>query len=86
MVQVGETVNTVVAAERVLITPGPAECLRDLIEVLAKQICSFHDGATFWMQENGVHQPYLDFSSKKVKFGKITPQILEWLATGFTGV
>jgi hypothetical protein len=79
-----KSVDTVV--ERVLITAGSSECLRDSIEEFAKQICSAHDGATFWMQENGVHnEPYLDFSSKEVKFGKITPQILEWFAAGFEG-
>jgi hypothetical protein len=70
--------------ERVLITAGSSECLRDPIEEFAKQICSVHDGAVFWMQENGVHNdPYFDFLTKEAKLGKMTPQILEWFATGF---
>jgi len=74
------------AVERVLITAGSAECLRDPIEVFAKQICSVHDGATFWMQENGVHDdPYFDIFGEKT-LGKTTPQILEWFATGFNMV
>ena len=80
-----KSVDTVV--ERVLITAGSAECLRDSIEVFAKQICSIHDGATFRMLENGVHnEPYFEFICKKVEFWNITPQILEWFATGFKGV
>jgi hypothetical protein len=80
-----KSVDTVV--ERVLITAGSSECLRDSIEEFAKQICSVHDGVTFWMQEKGVHNdPYFDFFSKEVKLGKMTPQILEWFNTGFKGV
>jgi acetyl esterase/lipase len=80
-----KSMNTVV--DRVLITAGSAECLRDPIEVFAKQICRGHDGATFWMQENGVHiDPFFDFFVKKVKLGTLTPSILEWFATGFEAV
>ena len=76
-----------IAVDRVLITAGSAECLRDPIEVLAKQICHDHDGATFWMQENGVHiDPFLDFFLEKVKIGTLTQSILEWFATGFEAV
>jgi acetyl esterase/lipase len=72
------------AVDRVLITAGSAECLRDPIEVFAKQICRDHDGATFWMQEHGVHDdPFLDFFFKNVKPGTLTRPILEWFATGF---
>ncbi|KAF8230747.1 alpha/beta-hydrolase [Tricholoma matsutake] len=73
------SVDTVI--DRMLITAGSMECFRDSIEVFAKQICSVHDGATFWMQENGVHNdPLLDFFGKGVKLGTMTPQILEWIA------
>jgi len=73
------------AVERVLITTGSAECLRDSIEVFAKRICSVHSGATYWMQQNGVHNdPYFDFFSKEKVLGKMTSQILEWLAVGFS--
>jgi hypothetical protein len=61
--------------------------LRDPIEVFTKQICSFHDGAMFWEQENGVHNdPYLDFFTKEAKLGKMTPQILEWFTDGFMNI
>ncbi|KAF8228020.1 alpha/beta-hydrolase [Tricholoma matsutake] len=75
-------VNTVV--ERMLVTAGSFECGRDSIEAFANQICSVHDGATFWIQENGVHNdPFFDFFTKEAKLGRMTPQILEWFATGF---
>jgi acetyl esterase/lipase len=75
------------AVDRVLVTTGSAECLRDSIEVFAKQICRDHDGATFLMQENGVHNdPFLDFFTKEKKLGKLTQSILEWFTTGFEGV
>jgi hypothetical protein len=77
-----KSVDTVV--EKVLITAGSAECLRDSIQAFAKQMSGVHDGATFWIQENGVHNdPYFDFFTKEKKLGKMTPQILEWLDDGF---
>jgi len=77
-----KSIDTVV--ERVLITAGSSECLRDSIEAFAKRVCGDHDGATFWIQENGVHNdPYLDFFTREKKLGKMTPQILEWFTTGF---
>ncbi|KAF8220915.1 alpha/beta-hydrolase [Tricholoma matsutake] len=80
-----KSVDTVV--ERMLITAGSVECCRDSIETFAKQICSVHDGATFWIQENGVHNdPFLDFFTKEVKLGRMTPDILEWFAAGFDEV
>jgi len=80
-----EAIDTV--AERVLITAGTAECMWDATEKLAIKICNAHKGATFRIQENGVHNdPYFDFLTKEKKLGKLTPQILEWLAVGFKGV
>jgi hypothetical protein len=73
--------------ERVLITVGSAECMRDSIEEFAMHICNIHEGATFWMQENGVHNdPYFDFFTRGAKLGKMTTEILEWFATGFNEV
>lgn len=75
-------INTVV--NRILITGGSAECLRDSIEDLAKQICKQHDDTTFWLQDHGVHDdPYFDFFTMEKKLGKMTPQIIDWFATGF---
>jgi hypothetical protein len=79
-----KSVDTVV--ERVLITAGSAECFKDSIEVFAKKICGYHSGATFLMQEHGVHNdPYFDFLTKEVKKGTLTTPILEWFTTGFSG-
>ena len=78
-----KSMDTVV--DRVLITAGSAECLRDSIEVFANKICGHHSGAVFLMQEHGVHDdPYLDFFTKEAKKGELTTPILEWFATGFS--
>lgn len=71
--------------ERMFLTAGSMECMRDPIEALAGRICSLHDGANLFVQEDGVQaDPYLDFMTGKVKKpGKFTSLILEWLAAGF---
>jgi acetyl esterase/lipase len=80
-----KAMDTVV--ERVLITAGSAECLCDSIEVFAQKICDYHSGATFLMQEHGVHDdPYLDFLTKETKKGTLMIPILEWFTTGFSKV
>jgi acetyl esterase/lipase len=71
--------------ERILITVGSTECMRDSIEEFAMHICNVHEGAMFWMQENGVHNDlYFDFFSKEAKLGTMTAQILEWFVIGFS--
>jgi hypothetical protein len=70
-----EAMDTIV--EHVLITVGSTECTRDSIEEFLMHICNVHEGAMFWMQENGVHNdPYFDLFSKEVKLGMMMTQIL----------
>jgi len=77
-----EKLATVV--DRVLITAGDAECLRDEIVVVADRICKQHPLAQFVMQKYGVHNdPYFDFFTKEKKKGELTPVILEWFDEGF---
>jgi acetyl esterase/lipase len=77
-----KTINKVV--DRVLITAGEAECLKDEIVVVADQLCRDHDGARFVIQKHGVHDdPYFDFLTMEAKVGELTPLIWDWLAAGF---
>ncbi|RDB17507.1 putative steryl acetyl hydrolase mug81 [Hypsizygus marmoreus] len=73
--------------ERVLITGGDAECLRDSIVRLAEQIEKQYgkEGAvTFVLQKFAVHNdPFLDFMLPGMTVGELTPLIVEWLAAGF---
>jgi len=70
--------------DRVLITAGDAECLRDDIVVFAKQFCKYHEKAQFVLQQHGIHNdPYFDFFTKESKLGELTPLILAWAAAGF---
>ncbi|KAG5641211.1 hypothetical protein DXG03_005759 [Asterophora parasitica] len=79
-----EKLDTIV--DRVLITAGDAECLRDEIVVVANEICKQHDGARFVLQKYGVHNdPYFDFLTWEKQKGELTPIILEWFAAGFSG-
>ncbi|KAF5376725.1 hypothetical protein D9615_007807 [Tricholomella constricta] len=69
--------------ERVLVTAGDAECLRDEIVSFAENICKHHDGARFVLQKYGVHNdPFSDFLTREKKKGELTPLILEWFAEG----
>jgi len=72
--------------DRVLITAGSAECLRDDIADFAKEFRQHHSDAKFFIQENGVHNdPFFDFFMylKENKPREETPLIVEWLAAGF---
>lgn len=76
--------NAKTVVDRVLITAGDAECLKDEIIVFADHFCRDHDGARFVMQKHGVHNdPYLDFLTMEAKVGELTPIIWDWLADGF---
>lgn len=73
--------------DRVLITTGKAECMRDTAELLAGRIVGAHAGATFWAQEGGVHtDPYFDFLTEEARVGKMTPRIVEWFASGISTI
>jgi len=70
--------------EHVLITAGDAECLRDVIVVVADTIHKRHFSAKFLLQQYGVHDdPYFDFLTIGKKKGELTPAILEFFETNF---
>ncbi|KAF8064398.1 Alpha/Beta hydrolase protein [Lyophyllum atratum] len=70
--------------DRVLITGGDAEALRDTIVVFADRMCRVHPRAEFILQKYGVHNdPYFDFFTMERNKGEVTPRILEWFEAGF---
>jgi len=71
--------------ERVLITAGGAECLRDDIVGLAEAFKKHHGSTELVVQPNGLHEDmFLDFVLQEKKLGSLTPLTVEWLAAGFT--
>lgn len=70
--------------DRILITGGEAECLRDDITQFADSLGKLHPAMTLVIQKHGVHNdPYFDFMAKESKLGELTPLVVSWLAAGF---
>ena len=70
--------------ERILVTTGELECLRDETLVVAKRMGSFHDQMKIVVQEKGVHNdPFFDFLAGEKELCTLTPVILEWVSEGF---
>lgn len=74
--------------ERVLISTGGAECLRDQGRMFFEdKIKPWHDQAEHFEIEGGVHNdPYFDFQVANGPLGArqtLTPKILDWLKKGF---
>ncbi|KAJ7157755.1 hypothetical protein C8R46DRAFT_1112662, partial [Mycena filopes] len=66
--------------DRVLITMGTAELMRDDILEFSAVFKEYHATA-----KGGLHEDmFLDFAAKEKKLGILTPLIVEWLAEGFT--
>jgi acetyl esterase/lipase len=71
--------------ERLLVTAGGAELLRDDIVVVGEVLKKHHPNVGLVVQQNGLHEDmYLDFVLKEKKLGSLTPLSVEWLAAGFT--
>jgi acetyl esterase/lipase len=70
--------------ERILISAGGAEVLRDEILQYAKTMEKHHKDTTTVIQANGIHvDPFFDFLVQEKDLGKLTPAILNWLDEGF---
>ncbi|KAH9475180.1 Putative steryl acetyl hydrolase mug81 [Psilocybe cubensis] len=73
------------SVQRILITVGENECLRDDVLEVARKLSSTRDDrsvVTTIVHKNGVHNDqYLDFMSN-VTPGDLTPQIIQWLQDG----
>ncbi|KAJ7281837.1 Alpha/Beta hydrolase protein [Mycena rebaudengoi] len=73
-------------ANRVLITAGSVECLRDDIVIFGEGLKKHHPKVELVVQKGGLHDDmFLDFFVKEKKLGSLTPLIVEWLAAGFVG-
>ncbi|KAJ7500944.1 hypothetical protein B0H11DRAFT_2225332 [Mycena galericulata] len=71
--------------ERVLVTAGSAECLRDDIIMFREAFKKHHPNTELLVQTGGLHEDvFLDFKVKERKLASVTPLIVEWLATRFT--
>ncbi|KAJ7629996.1 Alpha/Beta hydrolase protein [Mycena polygramma] len=71
-------------AERVLITAGGAELLRDDIVVFGEAFKKQHPNTELVVQKDGLHEDmFLDFVLNEKKLSTLTPLTVEWLAAGF---
>ncbi|KAF8166296.1 Alpha/Beta hydrolase protein [Mycena galopus ATCC 62051] len=71
--------------ERVFITAGSAEIMRDDILQLGDRLKRHHRNVQIGMQDGGVHDDMiLDFMTKETKLGALTPKLINWLAEGST--
>jgi len=70
--------------QRVLISAGGLEFLRDEIVHYGKGVEEHLKDTTIIIQENGIHvDPLLDFLVGEKSLGSLTPKILDWLEEGF---
>ncbi|TFK33638.1 Alpha/Beta hydrolase protein [Crucibulum laeve] len=78
-------INSIV--DRILVSVGNNECLRDDVVSLTKdKLSKFHDKTTLFVQNGGVHNDvYFNFEAglKEEQLGELTQTIVEWLAEGF---
>jgi acetyl esterase/lipase len=71
--------------DRILITAGGAELLRDDIVVVGEALKKHHPNVELVVQKDGLHEDmYLDFVLGEKKLSSLTPLTVEWLAAGFT--
>ncbi|KAF7326650.1 Abhydrolase-3 domain-containing protein [Mycena venus] len=71
--------------ERVLITAGSAELMRDDIVAFSEAFKKHHANTELVVQKGGLHEDmFLDFAVNEKKLSSLTPLTVEWLAAGFT--
>ncbi|KAF8900158.1 Alpha/Beta hydrolase protein, partial [Gymnopilus junonius] len=76
-------VNKIV--DRILISCGDLEILRDSIIKYSQTVQSHHPKAQFFLDEYGIHiDPFVCFYVGEPNRGKLIPFILEWLDQGFS--
>ncbi|KAJ7756244.1 Alpha/Beta hydrolase protein [Mycena metata] len=70
--------------DRVLVTGGGAELLRDDIVVVGEMLKKHHPETELVIQTNGLHEDvYVDFAVGEKRLSSLTPLVVEWLAAGF---
>ncbi|KAF8651051.1 hypothetical protein AX16_004914 [Volvariella volvacea WC 439] len=82
-------VNQVV--DRILVSAGDLECLKESIVAFATSLKSYHGNVELVVQMNGVHEdPLNDFAAAGGKspktVGELTPLIVSWLVSGFNQI
>lgn len=73
-------VNNIV--DKVLISVGEKECLRDDVVDFGSKFAEVHGDVSLVVQRGGVHDdPYFDFAAglKESQYGELTPVIITWL-------
>ncbi|KAJ8514914.1 hypothetical protein ONZ45_g7599 [Pleurotus djamor] len=70
--------------DRILITAGGQECLRDDIVEFEGKLKKHHSDLCLVVQKGGVHnEVFMDFFAKEPKLGDATPLVIDWLASGY---
>ncbi|KAM6502827.1 Alpha/Beta hydrolase fold [Amanita muscaria] len=70
--------------ERVFMTTGQFDVLRDQIVEFKAIIEKHHPDFKYVLQENGVHDgPFFDFITEEPEVSQLTLDIVEWYASGF---
>jgi len=71
--------------QRVLISAGGLEFLRDEIVHYGRRVEEHLKDTTIVVQENGIHDdPLFDILVGEKSLGSLTPKILDWLEEGFS--
>ena len=71
--------------EKILITAGGNELIRDDVVEIGEIIEKVHSRTTLLVDARGVHdEPLADYSAGEARVGELPPIIKEWLGEGFT--
>jgi len=70
--------------ERILVTAGGNECLKDDIVEVSEAIRVMHPRTTLLVDARGVHdEPLADYGAGETRVGELTPVIKEWIKECF---
>jgi len=70
--------------ERILITAGGHECLKDDIVEVAEAIGKAHSKTRLLVDAKGMHdEPLADYTAGETRVGDLTPVIMEWFTESF---
>jgi acetyl esterase/lipase len=71
--------------ERILVSAGALECMRDDILRLGEVLKKHHPNIEILVQDGAVHDDMvMDFMTKEKKLGAATAKVVDWLATGWS--
>jgi len=70
--------------ERILVTAGGNECLKDDIVGVAEAIGKVHRRTRLLVDARGMHdEPLADYTAGETRVGELTPVIMKWFAESF---